>query len=199
MADNKNLLTKLDELDQRYQNIEKQMADPEITCDTNKLIALSKEQGKLKNMVMKYREYKKTIDGINDVQQILDDSDTDEEFKQLAQQELTQLQCQRDSLIEQIQSNLVMADDDVINSVIMEIRAGTGGEEAALFVRDLYNMYLRYAENQKWKIEQLDFSPTEMGGFREVILGIKGDGVWAELGYEGGGHQIGRASCRERV
>jgi peptide chain release factor 1 len=74
----------------------------------------------------------------------------------------------------------------------MEIRAGTGGEEAALFARDLYNMYVKYAELRRWKLEQLDFSPTEMGGFREVIFNIKGPGVWSELGYEGGGHRVQR-------
>jgi len=74
----------------------------------------------------------------------------------------------------------------------MEIRAGTGGEEAALFARDLYNMYVKYADGRKWKVEPIDFSPTEMGGFREAIFGVKGPGVWAELGYEGGGHRVQR-------
>jgi peptide chain release factor 1 len=97
-----------------------------------------------------------------------------------------------ESLFTEIQDSLVMADDDAISSIIVEIRAGTGGEEAALFAKDLYNMYVRYAENRKWKVEQLDFSPTEMGGFREVILNIKGPGVWSELGYEGGGHRVQR-------
>jgi len=85
-----------------------------------------------------------------------------------------------------------MADDMDINSVIIEIRAGTGGDEAALFARNLYNMYVKYAESQRWKIEQLDFSATEMGGFREVIFGVKGSGAWAQLGYEGGGHRVQR-------
>jgi peptide chain release factor 1 len=82
-----------------------------------------------------------------------------------------------------------MADELHVDSVIMEIRAGTGGEEAALFARDLYDMYLRYAAKRRWKVEQLDFGPSEKGGFREVIFSVKGEGVWAELGYEGGGHR----------
>ena len=85
-----------------------------------------------------------------------------------------------------------MADELHVDSVIMEIRAGTGGEEAALFARDLYDMYGRYAAKRRWKVEQLDFSPSEMGGFREVIFSVKGEGVWAELGYEGGGHRVQR-------
>jgi peptide chain release factor 1 len=85
-----------------------------------------------------------------------------------------------------------MADDASVGSVIMEIRAGTGGDEAALFARDLYEMYTRYADKQRWKIEQMDFSPSELGGFREIILNIKGPGVWTHLGYEGGGHRVQR-------
>ena len=91
-----------------------------------------------------------------------------------------------------MQNTLVMAEDMSIDSVIMEIRPGTGGEEAALFARDLYNMYIKYAEGRRWKTEQLSFSTTERGGFREVIFGVKGQGVWAELGYEGGGHRVQR-------
>ena len=85
-----------------------------------------------------------------------------------------------------------MADDMNIDSIIMEIRAGTGGEEAALFARDLYGMYTKYAEARKWKVELLDFSATEKSGFREVIFSIKGPGVWSEMGYEGGGHRVQR-------
>jgi peptide chain release factor 1 len=87
---------------------------------------------------------------------------------------------------------MVMADDMDIDSVIMEIRAGTGGEEAALFARDLYQMYTRYAESHKWKVESLHFSVSEKNGFREVIFSVKGPGVWSELGYEGGGHRVQR-------
>ncbi|GAH45874.1 unnamed protein product, partial [marine sediment metagenome] len=98
---------------------------------------------------------------------------------------------------EEMQNTLIMADDMSIDSVIMEIRAGTGGEEAALFARDLYNMYVKYAEGRKWKIEQLDFSATEKGGFREVIFSVKGEDAWSELGYEGGGHRVQRVPQTE--
>ena len=187
-----NFLSKLDELDARYESIEKQIADPEIASDPNKLIPLAKEQGKLKNIVGKYREYKKVADGIEDAKEILKDPAVEEDFRELASEELEQLEEQEEKLFKGLQDMLVMADDTAINSVIMEIRAGTGGDEAALFARDLYNMYVKYAENRRWKVEQLDFSTTERGGFREVILGIKGKNVWAELGYEGGGHRVQR-------
>jgi len=187
-----NLLSKLDEIEAHFCEIQKQIADPAIASDSAKLIALSKEQGKLKAIVTKYREYKTTIAGIEDAEEILNDSEVDEDFRALAEEELGQLQDKKKALLEEIQNTLVMADELGVNSVIMEIRAGTGGEEAALFARDLYNMYKRYAEDRKWKIEPLGFSVTEKNGFREVIFGVKGPGVWSELGYEGGGHRVQR-------
>ena len=193
MAEKKdNFIAKLDELDARFCQLENQIVDPEITCDPTKLIAISKEQGKLRAIITKYREYKKIIADIEDTRKMLEDGATDKEFAALAEEELEELKSQKNSLSEEIQNTLVMADDSGINSVIMEIRAGTGGEEAALFARNLYTMYVKYAENRKWKVEQLDFSVTERGGFREVIFGIKGEGIWADLAYEGGGHRVQR-------
>ncbi|MDT8301870.1 MAG: peptide chain release factor 1 [Sedimentisphaerales bacterium] len=193
MADNNDsLLAKLDEIDTRFSEIDKLISDPEVASNTNKLISLSKEQGKLKSIVTKYRKYKKAVAGIEEAEQILNDDDADKEFKELAKEELQEFEGQKDALLKEITDTLIMADDMDINSVIIEIRAGTGGEEAALFARDLYNMYIRYAENRRWKVEQLDFSSSEKNGFREVIFGIKAPGVWSELGYEGGGHRVQR-------
>jgi len=193
MADARDSLTaKLDELESRYDELKRQIAEPEISADHSKLIALSKEQAKLRKIVSKYRQYKQAQSEIADAEQIFADNSANEDFKNLAAEEIEQLRGRCESLITEIQDSLVMADDDAISSIIMEIRAGTGGEEAALFAKDLYNMYIRYAEGRKWKVEQLDFSPAEMGGFREVILNIKGSGVWSELGYEGGGHRVQR-------
>ncbi len=198
MAEKKDgLLVKLDEIEARYTEIEKQIVDPEIACDSARLIPLSKEQGKLKTIVSQYREYKKTVAGIEDAEQILKDSTADDDFKGLAKEEIQQLEAKKGPLLEEIANSLVMADEISANSIIMEIRAGTGGEEAALFARDLYNMYTRYAESRKWKVEQLSFSQTEKNGFREVIFSLKGSGVWSELGYEGGGHRVQRVPQTE--
>ncbi len=198
MAEKKDsLLTKLDGLEARFTEIEKQVADPAIAGDSARIIALSKEQGKLKAIVAKYRQYKTTVAGIEDAEQILSDSTVDEDFKALAREEKQGLEDKKNALFEEIQNTLIMADVMAIDSVIMEIRAGTGGEEAALFARDLYNMYIKYAEDRKWKVEQLSFSTAEMGGFREVIFSVKGDGVWSELGYEGGGHRVQRVPQTE--
>jgi peptide chain release factor 1 len=190
-------LAKLDEVEARFEQIEKQIADPAIASDAAKLIALSKEQGKLKAVVTRYREYKAAITGIKEAEQILKESTAEEDLKSLAKEEMQQLEGKKNALLEEITETLVMAEDIGIDSVIMEVRAGTGGEEAALFARDLYNMYIKYAESRKWKVEELDFSATEMGGFREVIFSVKGDGVWSELGYEGGGHRVQRVPVTE--
>jgi peptide chain release factor 1 len=186
------LLAKLDEMEARYEQIEKQLAEPLFVNDSTKLVALSKEQGKLKAIVAKYRQYRKAMADIEQAEQILSDGSADEDFKTLAKEEMQQLESKKDILLEEITNSILMADDMDIDSVIMEIRAGTGGEEAALFARDLYGMYIKYAESRRWKVEQLDFSVSEKSGFREVIFSVKGQGVWSELGYEGGGHRVQR-------
>lgn len=187
-----NILVKLDQIDARYSEIDKQIATPEVATDPARLVALSKEQGKLKTIVTKYRKYKKAAAGVEEAEQILSDDSAEEDLKALAEEEKQQLEDQKNTLLEEIIHSMVMADDMDIDSVIVEIRAGTGGEEAALFARDLYEMYIRFAEARKWKIEQLDFSVSEKGGFREVIFSVKGPGTWSELGYEGGGHRVQR-------
>jgi len=193
MAEKKDgFLTKLGELESRFREIEEQIAEAAVAGDSAKLVALSKEQGRLKTIVAKYREYKKTTAGIEEAEKIVKDNSADEDFRALAEEEVGQLEDKKNALFEEIQNRVIMADEMDVNSVIMEIRAGTGGEEAALFARDLYNMYARYAEGRKWKVEQLGFSATEMGGFREVIFSVKGQGVWPELSYEAGGHRVQR-------
>ena len=193
MAEQKdNLLAKLNQIEHRYSELEKQISEAATAGDSAKLIKLSKEQGKLKTIVTKYREYKKTVADLDQTDKILTDSTVDEDFRALAQEEIQNLESKKNALFKDITNSLVMAEDMGIDAVIMEIRAGTGGEEAALFARDLYSMYVKYAEHRRWKVEQLDFSATEKNGFREVIFSIKGEGVWSELGYEGGGHRVQR-------
>jgi len=192
MAEEKDpLLAKLEELEGRYVELENKIAEPATASDSAKLIALSKEQGKLKTIVAKYREYKKTANDIKNVEEMIKGPAADKDIKQLAEEELGELEGKKDALLEEIRNVLVMADKTGIDSVIMEIRAGTGGEEAALFARNLYDMYVKYAEGRKWRIEQLAFGATEMGGFREVIFAVKGKGV-GDLSYEAGGHRVQR-------
>jgi len=182
------VLKKLAELDARCVEINQQICNPEIASDPTKLIPLSKEQGKLMPLVSRYRDYVKTTSELEGAREMLDDP----EMKEMAEAEIKSLSKQQETLLEDIKNTLVMADDAAVDSVIMEIRPGTGGDEASLFARDLYEMYKRYADKLGWKTETMEFSPTEMGGLREVILNVKGPGVWAHLGYEGGGHRVQR-------
>jgi len=186
------LLALLDDIETRYEQGERQISDPAVAKEPAKLVALSKERGKNRPIVLKYREYKKVVADLADARQIVEDPAADPDLRTMAKEEVGQLSTRRDQLSEELLNTLIMADDMHIDSVIMEIRAGTGGEEAALFARDLYDMYTRYAANRRWRVEQLDFSPSDMGGFREIIFNVKGEGVWAELGYEGGGHRVQR-------
>ncbi len=185
-------MTKLEEMERRYEEVEGQIADAGNAGNPAKLVALSKEAGKLRGLVSQFRNYRATLAGIDEAGDILRDETADEDVKALAEDEIRRLNDTSQELLDQMQNTLIMADDMSIGSVIVEIRAGTGGEEAALFARDLYNMYVKYAESRKWKVEPLDFSVTEKNGFREIIFGVKGPGVWSELGYEGGGHRVQR-------
>lgn len=185
---NQRIIAKLDELEQRYSSIEDQILDPAISSDHSKLIPLTKEQAKLRPVISLYRSYKDAIEGIEGSQELLEDP----EMAELAEIEIAELQEKSESTLQQIKDELVMADDAVIDSVILEIRPGTGGDEAALFTRDLFEMYSRYSDKNKWKVEVISLSGMEKGGLKEVIASIKGPGVWSALGYEGGGHRVQR-------
>jgi peptide chain release factor 1 len=190
--DNTTLITKLSEIDARYDELQEQLSDPVVACNPSKSITLSKEQGKLRSLVTKFREYKKADTDAEHAEHLIHSATTEPELKEMAKEELQQLNEKKKQLLDELQNQLLTADEDAIGSVIMEIRAGTGGEEAALFARDLYTMYTRYATDRGWKVEELDYSPSDMGGFREVIFSIKGEGAWSQLGYEGGGHRVQR-------
>ncbi|AQQ70138.1 Peptide chain release factor 1 [Limihaloglobus sulfuriphilus] len=189
---NTRFLGKLEELDEKYTSIQAQISDPEIASDPNKLIPLAREQAKMRNIITLYREYKSTVSQIEDAHSMINDNDTEKEMVELAEMEIDELKPKSEELLQEIKDTLVMADDAAVDSIIMEIRPGTGGDEAALFARDLYNMYTRFAEKHRWKVENLSFSGSEMGGLKEVVFSVKGSGVWAELGYEGGGHRVQR-------
>ncbi len=186
------IIAKLEQLDARYSQIERQILDPAVACDPAKVIPLSKEQGKLRTTVERYREYRKYQTEIEQAEQMQADANADLELKQMATEEIARLTPIKTRLYDDIRDSLVMSDDSAIASVILEVRAGTGGEEAALFARDLYNMYTRYCDAKGWKSELLSYSPSDMGGLREVIVNVSGPGVWAHLGYEGGGHRVQR-------
>jgi peptide chain release factor 1 len=186
------ILVELGELARRYEMLENQMSDPAVVNNPNQMRKLAWEYGTLKGMVQEYRCYQKLKLQLEDAESILEEEGAEEDLRELAGEEIVRLREQMREAIEKAKEELVMSNDKAVDSVILEIRAGTGGEEAGLFVGDLFRMYTRYAENRGWKVEHMAFSPTDLRGFREVIISIKGRGVWQELGYEGGGHRVQR-------
>lgn len=186
------VLQKMDELRMRFEAIGEEMSRSEVASDPHRIVKLTKEHGKLRRMVEPYLHYCKARDTQAESRSILDDPASDEDLKALASEDIIQNQATADSLFEAIKRALVTGEDAAIDSVIVEIRAGTGGDEAALFARDLYDMYIRYCDRRGYKVETLDSSPSDLGGFKEVIMTIKGEGVFRSLGYEGGGHRVQR-------
>ncbi len=186
------ILAKLAELAARYDELEAQMNDPAIASDANQIVKIAREHGQMKDLVGRYRQFEQLWQQLEDAQLLRDDPETDAEMKELAREELESLSVQCSDSLNLAKESLVMSDDANVGSVILEIRAGTGGDEAGLFAGDLYDMYCRFADRRGWAVEPMSFSGSEMGGYKEVIVTIKGDGVWQALGYEGGGHRVQR-------
>ena len=197
MATGNTLIDKLDELDRRYSEIDQQMNDQAIASNSARIVALAKERAKLSRIVDLYRQYKGLAASRDEAAAILDDPSADPDLRELANAEMDDLRKSAEAAMEEIKGRLVMGEDDQIDSVLLEIRAGTGGEEAALFAGDLLNMYRHYADGRRWSFEIMSASPSDMGGFREVVINIKGEGVWSRLGYEGGGHRVQRVPKTE--
>lgn len=186
------VLAKLVELADRFCRLESQMRDPAMAGDHVRYAQIAQEYGQMKRLVVMYHRYQDLVRQHGETLALEADAGSDEEMRALATEELRSLAGEQAAALNQAKELLVMSDDAGVGAVIIEIRAGTGGDEAALFARDLHGMYVRYAEKQKWRVEPLSFSSSELGGFKEVIIGVKGQGVWQALGYEGGGHRVQR-------
>jgi peptide chain release factor 1 len=180
----------LEEKLRRFEELEKLLADPEVLADPARLSAVAREHGSLAKLANKYRRLK----GLN--AQIAEAADMlkgpDPEMRELAEAELPRLRQEQETCWDDLLEMTVGGEDANRTRCILEIRAGTGGEEAALFARDLYEMYKHYAEDHRWKVEILDMNPTELGGFKQIILGLEGEGVYRHLQYESGGHRVQR-------
>lgn len=175
----------------RFLKLESDMSDPDVLADGARMSATAREHGGLASVVGKYREFKRLSEEIHDCQEMVNETDDFEE-REMAESEMASLRSQREELWEDLLSYTVGGDDSHRTRCVMEIRAGTGGDEAALFARDLFEMYRRHAEHIGWKTEVMDASPTEMGGFKEVMLTLEGENVFRDLQYESGGHRVQR-------
>ena len=187
------LLENLEAIEARYQELT-ELIEANIT-DYQQIAELSKEKADLDEMVSKSREYRQTLNAINEAEQ-LSDSD-DEEMRMLALEDLQTLRPKADQLELELKDLLIPKDPRDQKNVIMEIRAGTGGDEAGLFAADLFRMYSRYAENNRWTIEILSQNDTGIGGFKEIIFLIKGKGAFSKLKYESGVHRVQRIPTTE--
>ena len=174
----------------RFEELEKQFVDQDVLVNPARLSAVAREHGSLAKLATKYRRFKDLNTQITDAVELIDGDDPD--MRELAEAELPELKTQREQYWNELLDMTVGGEDANRTRCIMEIRAGTGGDEAALFARDLYEMYKRYAESNHWKAEILYMSPTELGGFKEIALGLEGEGVFRHLQYESGGHRVQR-------
>ena len=174
----------------RFEVLEQQMADPEIQADGSKMAAVAREHGSLARLAGKYRKFRNLVDEVAELKRMSETGSPDE--KELAEMELPTAREAREKLWDEILGMTVGGEDANRSRCVMEIRAGTGGDEAALFARDLYEMYRHHAEAKGWKVEVIEASPTEKGGFSKVTLGFDGEGVYRELHYEGGTHRVQR-------
>ena len=187
---------KLKSIKEKYDKINEDLSDPRNLSDQAKLISLSRERSGLIDLVEAFNEYDGLVKNINGNQEIIDSGD-DKELTEIAESELSELRAKRDAMEERIKFLLVPKDPDDDKDVIMEIRAGTGGDEAGLFAADLYRMYSRYAEVRGWKKEIIDSSDTGIGGIKEIIFSLIGSSVYADLKFESGVHRVQRVPATE--
>ena len=179
----------------RFEELEGSLIDPEVLSNSNKLASVAREHGSLAKLAGKYRAFKELADEIHETREMAASEDGD--MRELAEAELEKLVEQRESIWSELLEMTIGGEDANRTRCVMEIRGGAGGDEAALFARDLYEMYKRHAESKRWKVEILDHSPTELGGFKEISLAIAGEGVYRELAYESGGHRVQRVPQTE--
>ena len=177
----------------RFRVLEGQLADPAVSSDPAKFGAAAKEHGALTKQVGPYLEYLKLAAAVEASEELL----ADPEMRPMAEDELAELRPKRDALRVKLEDLLLADPEDDFDALILEIRAGTGGDEAALFAGDLLEMYTRYARTQGWRVEEIDASPGEAGGFKEVVLSVKGDGAFGRLRFESGGHRVQRVPKTE--
>ena len=191
------LLDKLAGMEERLIELEGLMADPEVIANGPRLAACVKEHGGLAKFVKRYRELRQLDSGLADAREILDDEESEHDLRDLAREELKELQGQRDAVREGIKALFLSDSPDETRNAIVEIRAGTGGEEAALFAANLFRMYARFAESQRWSLQVLHTHPTDIGGLKEISFLVEGGHAFRKLRHESGGHRVQRVPVTE--
>jgi len=190
------MLEQVEKIEQRFNEIEGAIASPEIASNIAELTRLAKERAGLESIVELYRKYVRTTKSFEETQHLID-TETDSEMVEMAREENRSLKEQQDALYEEIKMALLPKDPNAERNIIMEIRAGTGGDEAKLFAADLFHMYTRYAEAKRWKVDVIDLTESSAGVFKEVIFEIDGEDVYSRLKFESGVHRVQRVPATE--
>ncbi len=190
------LSEKLDQLDVRYQQMTQELSTPEIVSDSARFQRLAKQHADLEDIVNKHREFKQIEKDLAGTRQMIVESE-DAEMRHMAQEEERQLTTRKEQIERELKLLLIPKDPNDEKNVILEIRAGTGGDEAGIFAGDLFRMYSRYAESQGWKVEVMESSPASMGGVKEIVAAIQGNKVYSKLKYESGVHRVQRVPATE--
>src|SRR5207245_4454739 len=190
------LFEKLEQIESRYDELTQQLSSPEVLADSARYQKLARTHGELSEVVEKYREWKQIEKHLRGAQQMLIEAE-DAEMKQLAHEEERQLLARKEVVEREWKRLLLPRDPNDEKNVILEIRGGTGGDEAALFAAELFRMYSRYAESQGWRVEVLESSPSSLGGLKEVVASIQGQKVYSKLKYESGVHRVQRVPATE--
>ena len=190
------MIEQLSQVEERFEELERMLGDPEVIKNSSRLQDVAKEHSKLQGVVSAYRVYKGVLEEIDGAQQMLEEED-DSDLKDMAREELEQLQAQKEELEDRIRFMLIPEDPYDDKNVLVEIRAGAGGDEAALFAADLFRLYSRYAERHGWKTEVLSESGTGIGGYKEIVFLVEGKGAYSRLKYESGVHRVQRVPSTE--
>ncbi|MEI6884460.1 MAG: peptide chain release factor 1 [Bacteroidota bacterium] len=190
------MLDKLEAIKLKFDEIQKEMSDPDVVSDMKRFIKLNKDFKELTPLMDAYERYKSIIANLEHAKEILY-KEKDEEFRAMAKEELETLNIDKEKLEEDVRLMLVPVDPEDGKNAVVEIRAGTGGDEASIFAGDLYRMYTKYCEARKWKVELIDFSEGTMGGFKEIIFNVMGDGAYGQMKYESGVHRVQRVPQTE--
>lgn len=187
----------LEDLREKYRQLTQSLSDPSLVSQPQKIKKIAKERAELQPVVKKYETYEKVLKQIRDTEEIMADKAVDPELKQLAEEEIQELQEKKEKIEEELCVLLLPKDPNDGKDVIMEIRAGAGGDEASLFAQDLFRMYSRFSEIRGWKLEIMSTSVSPIGGFKEIIFSIRGDKVYSQLKYESGVHRVQRVPKTE--
>jgi peptide chain release factor 1 len=190
------MFSKLDAIEERYEDLARQLGEPELLADQQKYTKVARQHRELEEVVAKYRQYKSLAEGISQTRELLD-AEEDPEMLALARAELTDLEEKREGVEAELKVLLLPKDPNDEKNVILEVRAGTGGDEATLFAAEIMRMYTRYAERQGWRVQVLDASESGIGGIKEGILLIEGNRVYSKLKHESGVHRVQRVPQTE--